>query len=279
MKVAVIGAGVAGMTAAYELAKGGAEVEVFEASRSVGGMAQSIELWGQTVDLGPHRFFSQDARVNRLWLELAEDDYRMVQRRTRIFYRQRFFHYPLQPVDALWKMGVGEATRCLASYLKQQRGHSAQAGEPESFESWVVSRFGRRLFEMFFKSYSEKLWGIPCNELDADFAAQRIKKFSLGQAIRSALGIARERHQTLVDRFAYPLGGSGMIYRRMAEFVCNHGGQVHLETPVAGAWCDQRKLYLHDGRRGERTPLGACVGWSWPTVVACRSITSSRRCR
>ena len=204
MKVAVIGAGVAGMTAAYELAKGGAEVEVFEASRSVGGMAQSIELWGQTVDLGPHRFFGQDARVNRLWLELAEDDYRMVQRRTRIFYRQRFFHYPLQPVDALWKMGVGEATRCLASYLKQKRGHSAQAGEPESFESWVVSRFGRRLFEMFFKSYSEKLWGIPCNELGRRFCRPANQKILARPGHPLALGIGRERHQTLVDRFAYP---------------------------------------------------------------------------
>jgi protoporphyrinogen oxidase len=233
MKVAVIGAGAAGMTAAYELTKGGAEVEVFEASDGVGGMARSIRLWDQTVDLGPHRFFSSDARINRLWLEVVGDDFRMVDRLTRIFYRRRFFYYPLQPRNALWNMGLAEAIRCVVSYAKEKCRSSSGADAAESFESWVVGRFGRRLFEMFFKSYSEKLWGIPCNELDADFAAQRIKKFSLGQAIQSALGLGGKQHKTLVDRFAYPLGGTGMVYQRMAEYVRAHGGKVHTDTPVA----------------------------------------------
>lgn len=232
MKAAVIGAGPAGMTAAYQLAKGGAKVDVFEAGPAVGGLSRTIEMWGQKVDLGPHRFFSSDERVNNLWFEVAGDDYRSVRRLTRIYYKRKFFHYPLQAANALANMGVIQAARCTASYLKEKVSPSRQGEEHADFESWVVSRFGRRLFEMFFKSYSEKLWGIPCSELDSDFAAQRIKKFSLGEAIKSALGASRKKHKTLVDQFAYPTGGTGMIYERMADFVRRHGGEVHLRRPV-----------------------------------------------
>ncbi len=232
MRVAVIGAGPAGITAAYQLAKAGAAVEVFEAGPTVGGLSRTFELWGQKVDLGPHRFFSTDRRVNELWLEIVGDDYHMVDRLTRIYYRRRFFHYPLKPANALWNMGVLQAARCVASYLKEQLRPSYGPEDDETFESWVVGRFGRRLFEMFFKSYSEKLWGIPCDALDADFAAQRIKKFSLGEAVKAALGLGRNRHKTLVDQFAYPTGGTGMIYERMASRIQEMGGHVHLDCPV-----------------------------------------------
>ena len=154
MRVAVIGAGPAGITAAYQLAKGGAQVDVFEASNTVGGLCRSFELWGQKVDLGPHRFFSQDPRVNQLWLEVAGSDYRMVDRLTRILYRHRFFQYPLKPANALWNMGVPNAVRCLGSYLKEKIRPSFSTKADATFESWVVGRFGRRLFNMFFKSYS-----------------------------------------------------------------------------------------------------------------------------
>ncbi len=241
MRVAVIGAGPAGMTAAYQLSKDGAEVDVFEASDSVGGLARTIERWGQKVDLGPHRFFSNDARVNRLWLEVMGRDYRMIDRLTRIYYRKRFFDYPLRATNALWNMGLFAAAGCLASYCKEKIVPSFGLEDNQTFESWVVSRFGRRLFQMFFQSYSEKLWGIPCDELDADFAAQRIKKFSLGEAIKSALGLGKNKHKTLVDQFAYPLGGTGQVYERMADHVRKNGGRIHLHCPV-------RRL-LHDDRR------------------------------
>src|SRR3954467_471772 len=120
MRVAVIGAGPAGLTAAYQLAKGGVDVEVYESSGHVGGMARSFKLWGQTVDLGPHRFFSNDARINRLWLEVVGSDYKMVNRLTRLYYKKRFFYYPLEPVNALWQMGLVESARCVASYLKEK---------------------------------------------------------------------------------------------------------------------------------------------------------------
>ena len=238
-KVAVIGAGPAGLAAAYELAKKGVAVEVFEAGDDVGGMAKTIELWGQLVDLGPHRFFSSDPRVNGLWLEVVGRDYEMIDRLTRIYYRRTFFDYPLKALNALRNLGPFEAARCLFSYFKSR---FTPIADESTFENWVVNRFGRRLFEIFFKSYSEKLWGISCNELDADFAAQRIKKLSLMEAIKSAFrGKGQTKHKTLVDQFAYPFGGTGSVYRNLARRVAEMGGTVHLNqavsavVPMAGA--------------------------------------------
>jgi protoporphyrinogen oxidase len=254
MRVAIIGAGAAGLTAGHQLTKAGAAVDVFEASEGVGGLARTVERWGQKVDIGPHRFFSNDSRVNNLWLEVVGHDYRMVERLTRIYYRRRFFAYPLRPGNALWNMGFGKAFLCLASYAREKCLPARVPSAGESFESWVVSRFGRRLFEMFFKSYSEKLWGIPCHELDADFAAQRIKKFSLGQAIKGALGLGNGQHKTLVDRFAYPMGGTGMVYERMAEFIRQRGGRIHLRRPVRRLLTEGGRVYgleFPDGSRQE----------------------------
>ena len=231
MRVGVIGAGPAGLTAAYQLAKA-AQVDVFEASDAVGGLARSLRLWDQTVDLGPHRFFSSDARVNRFWLEIVGRDYKIVERLTRIYYRGRFFDYPLAAGNVLANLGPLESARCVLSYLRQKVLPSPHPAHQQSFESWVVARFGRRLFEIFFKSYSEKLWGIPCTQLDADFAAQRIRGFSLGQAVQGALRLSRTKHRTLVDRFAYPVQGTGMLYERMAEGI-RHRGRVWLQSPVA----------------------------------------------
>ncbi|QDV39645.1 FAD-dependent oxidoreductase [Tautonia plasticadhaerens] len=255
MRVAVIGAGPAGLAAAYRLAGSGEDVEVFESSGQVGGMARSFRLWGQTVDLGPHRFFSTDPRVNALWMEVAGRDYRMVDRLTRIYYGGRYYRYPLEPADALRKMGVVEASRCMLSYLKEQVNPSFPEGSGGTFESWVVGRFGRRLFEMFFRSYSEKLWGIPCSDLDEDFAAQRIKKFSLGEAAKKAIGLGGAGHKTLVDRFAYPLGGTGMIYERMADAVREAGGRVHLGARV------RRVLHQEGSVRGLELADGDRVGF------------------
>lgn len=230
MKVAVIGAGPAGMTAAYELAKAGIEVDVYEASNQAGGMSKTIELWDHKVDLGPHRFFSNDTKVNKLWLEVAGKDYEMVNRLTRIYYKNKFYFYPLKPFNALTNLGIFESISCVISYVREKLLPTKDKG---TFETWVVKRFGRRLFEIFFKTYSEKLWGIKCDELDSDFAAQRIKKLSLFSAIWNALvGGKGNKHKTLVDQFAYPTGGTGMIYERMAELVGSNGGKIFYKTPV-----------------------------------------------
>jgi protoporphyrinogen oxidase len=237
--VAVIGAGPAGLTAAYVLSKSAATVDLYEASDAVGGMSRSLELWGQTVDLGPHRFFSHDRRVNELWLEVVGHDYVMVNRLTRIHYRDRFFDYPLTPANALLNLGPIEAARCVASYVLKGFGAGVA---PDSFEEWVTIRFGRRLYEHFFRSYSEKLWGIPCHELDVDFASQRIKQFSLGAALKGAFTKnGRSRHKTLVDQFAYPLEGTGMVYQRMAHAVEGRGGKILLNSPI-------RRVLVENGR-------------------------------
>ncbi len=238
-RIAVIGAGPAGITAAYQLAKAGISTHVYEASESVGGLAKTLNLWNQKVDLGPHRFFSSDRRVNDLWLEVIGNDYEMVNRLTRIYYNGRFFHYPLKPFDALSNLGVMEAVRCVASY---GIGRLKPAQEEESFEGWVTQRFGRRLFNIFFKTYSEKLWGISCRDLDSDFAAQRIKKLSLWEAIKNAFARPEvTEHKTLADQFAYPHEGTGEIYRRMAAFVESHGGKVECRRPV-------QRVLMRDGR-------------------------------
>ncbi|GAB3911278.1 hypothetical protein GCM10028803_52300 [Larkinella knui] len=229
-KVGIIGAGPAGLTAAYELAKAGIAVEVFEAGPNVGGLSQSFELWNQTVDLGPHRFFSSDSRINKVWFEVAGPDFRLVNRLTRIYYNSRLFYYPLKPFDALRKLGIRQSISSLNSYLFEK---ITPTPDTNTFESWVVRRFGYKLYSTFFKTYSEKLWGIPCTDLDEDFAAQRIKKLSLGEAVRNAFkGGKGNTHKTLIDQFAYPTGGNGMIYERMADYVRHHGGTVHLKSPV-----------------------------------------------
>ena len=251
MRIAVIGAGPAGMTAALQLSQGGTEVSVFEAGQCVGGLARSLDLWGQRVDLGPHRFYSTDARVNRLWLDIVGQEYAMVDRLTRIYYKRRFFQYPLRPLNALWNMGLPDAAMCVTSYLKELL-RPGPTTDNVSFESWVVRRFGRRLFDIFFKSYSEKLWGIPCSELSADFAAQRIKSLSFSETARSAMSPQRgKRHKTLVERFAYPLGGTGSVYENMADRLRDCGGEVHLQCPVKKVLhedADVRGIELQSGR-------------------------------
>lgn len=235
MKIAIIGAGPAGMTAAYKLSKAVKDgkisrLDVYESSEQVGGMAKSISLWDQVVDLGPHRFFSHDKKVNEFWLEVAGNDYKMVMRKTRIYYKKSFFDYPLKAGNALKSLGLFEASRCMLSYFKQKVWPTRDTG---TFESWVTRRFGKRLFQIFFKTYSEKLWGIKCTELDSDFAAQRIKRLSLYEAVKNALFKNKgTRHKTLVDQFAYPTGGTGSLYEKMADSVRKNGGNILLNTAV-----------------------------------------------
>jgi protoporphyrinogen oxidase len=236
MKIAVIGAGAAGLTAAYQISKEiptgkVTTLDVFEAGSQVGGLAKSLHLWNQKMDMGPHRFFSQDKSVNSLWLEVVGKNYKMVNRKTRIYYKKRFFDYPLKPANALRNLGFFEAALCMFSYLKEKILPTKDTG---TFESWVTKRFGKRLYQIFFKTYSEKLWGIKCTELDSDFASQRIKRLSLFEAVKNALLGSRKGniHKTLVDQFAYPIGGTGQVYERMSAAIRKNGGKIWLNTSV-----------------------------------------------
>jgi protoporphyrinogen oxidase len=249
-KIAIIGAGPAGLTAAYELLKNGIQVEVFEASNAVGGMAKTIPLWGQLVDLGPHRFFSSDTRVNKLWLEVINKKYSMVNRLTRIYYKKTFFDYPLKAFNALFGLGIFQSILCVLSYMKFK---IFPIVNESTFDAWVTNRFGARLYSIFFKSYSEKLWGISCKDLDADFAAQRIKKLSLFEAIKAAIFKSDgSKHKTLVDEFAYPNLGAGAVYNDMESKIKKMGGKIYLNTPVESVhpktFKESAKIKLENGK-------------------------------
>lgn len=230
-KIAIIGAGPAGLTAAYKLASLGHQVEIFEASKSVGGMSKTLPMWGQLVDLGPHRFFSNSKTINEFWLEVVENEYTKVNRLTRIYYQNKFYHYPLRAINALKNLGIFEALLCLLSYFKVKLKVNKNI---KSFEDWVISKFGYRLFSIFFKSYSEKLWGISCKSIDSDFASQRIKKLSLSEAIKSIfITKNKTKHKTLVDEFMYPNYGTGYLYEKMAKKIKKNGGNINFETPIS----------------------------------------------
>lgn len=229
-KTIIIGAGPAGLSCAYKLAEAGHSVEIFESSQHVGGLARSFDLWEQRVDCGPHRFFSQDKIVNDFFKEIIGDDYTMVNRLTSIYYNNKFFLYPLKPLNAFANLGPMVVFEILLSYFFQ---HIKSVKEPKTFEEWVTNRFGKKLFEIFFKNYSEKLWGIPCSKIDAEWAAQRIKKLSLWEAVKNAfLGDKQKKHKTLVDQFAYPKRGTGSLYEKMQERILENGGKINLNTPV-----------------------------------------------
>jgi protoporphyrinogen oxidase len=228
--VVVIGAGPAGMAFACRYIEHGGKVKLLEASPFVGGLARSFELWGSTVDLGPHRFFSADPEVNKYWHSHVKDDFIMVNRLTRIYYMGKFFNYPLQAFNALKNLGLVKAFLALQSYVFCKFFPPNQDG---SLENWVISKFGSRLFRTFFKVYTEKVWGISCKEIDADWAAQRIQGLTLWGAIKSALFANKDNKlKTLVDEFAYPKTGNSLFYERQKELILNSGNKIFLSEPV-----------------------------------------------
>lgn len=232
MKVAVIGAGPAGLTCALKLAERDVDVDVYESDSAVGGMTKSFDLWGQTVDLGPHRFFSMDEKVNSFWLSQVGGDYIMVDRLTRIYYNKKFFLYPVKAMNALTNLGITEAVACVFSYMKAQ---FTKKGDEKTFEEWVSNKFGYKLYSIFFKTYSERLWGISCKELDADFARQRIKGLDLFEVIKSAFFPSKEtKHKTLVEQFAYPKMGSGVPYDNIVKKLKSYGSNVYLNSKIKG---------------------------------------------
>ncbi|SEK91727.1 UDP-galactopyranose mutase [Aquimarina amphilecti] len=229
-KVIVIGAGPAGLSAAYTLSKNDIDVEVFEASSNIGGMSRSFDLWGQRVDLGPHRFFSKEPKINNFFDEIVKDDYTLVNRLTRIYYKKRFFDYPLKLLNVLGNLSIATIFSILFYYGKQRL---FPVRNPETFEKWVTNRFGKKLYTIFFKYYTEKLWGIPCSKIDADWAAQRIKGLSLFEAVWNAFkGNKGNKHKTLVDEFSYPKNGTGTLYERSAIYVEENDGVIHKNKPV-----------------------------------------------
>src|ERR1041385_8818283 len=235
-KVAIIGAGPAGLTAGYLLSKEEVDVIILEADPVyVGGISRTTSYKGFHFDIGGHRFFSKSKAVEDLWTEILPHDMLMRPRSSRIFYDGKFYSYPLKPFEALLRLGVFKSTLCFLSWLKARL---FPVRNPRNFEEWVSNQFGKRLFNTFFKSYTEKVWGMSCKEISADWAAQRIRGLSLGSAIKNALvpqrynGDRSKVIKTLIHSFRYPRRGPGMMWETCAEKINALGGRIDMGRKV-----------------------------------------------
>jgi protoporphyrinogen oxidase len=245
--VVVLGGGPAGLTAGYLLAKRGKPVIILESQDQLGGLARTEERDGFRFDLGGHRFFTKAKEVEALWdeimaqasKELGEEQWLLRPRQSRIYWNKKFLEYPLQGMDVIKKLGPLELTRAFLSYLWAQ---VKPKGREDTFEQWVSNRFGRRLFNHFFKSYTEKVWGVSTSEIRADWAAQRIKGLSFFSAAKAAFfGNEGNKHTSLIDRFKYPRFGPGQMWETMASYITRMGGEIRMNAPVT-------KLVTEDGR-------------------------------
>ncbi len=229
----MLGAGPAGLTAGYLLAQRGERVTVLEADDQVGGLARTEIRDGYRFDLGGHRFFTKSPEVEALWLELLGSELLLRSRLSRIYWRGKLIDYPLRASDVVRKVGARELVRSAGSYAAARM---RPRPEPQTFEDWVTQRFGRRLFELFFRSYTEKVWGVPTSEIRAEWAAQRIRGLSLWRAAASALGARNGGAdvRSLIEEFHYPRLGPGQMWERMADEIVAHGGEIVLGAPVTG---------------------------------------------
>ena len=251
--VVILGAGPAGLTAAYEALRHGARPIVLEKSASMGGIARTEQYKGYYFDMGGHRFFTKNAEVNGIWREVLADDFLRRNRLSRIFYNKRFFHYPLQPLNALRGLGIMESALIFFSYARWKLFPCKQE---ETFEQWVTNRFGKRLFLTFFKTYTEKVWGIPCSELKAEWAAQRIKDLSLRTAVLDMFFQPKQTIKTLISQFDYPVRGPGMLWEAMRRRVEDQGGAVRANSDAIAIHRDGKRVTgITVASGGEQTVL------------------------
>ncbi|HEX6395571.1 MAG TPA: NAD(P)/FAD-dependent oxidoreductase [Acidimicrobiales bacterium] len=231
-EVVVIGAGPAGLTAAYQLSKAGRRCTVLEADSVVGGISRTVERDGWRFDIGGHRFFTKVAPVEDLWHEILPDQEFMLRpRKSRIYYKGKFYDYPLRASNALRNLGLVEAFLCVASYVWAR---VRRPKDQHMYEGWLAARFGWRLYRHFFKTYTEKVWGHSPSEMPADWAAQRVKNLSLLTAIVNAVLPRRNQKDvtSLIEEFQYPKLGPGMMWERCRDLVEAAGTKVLMDTRV-----------------------------------------------
>jgi protoporphyrinogen oxidase len=270
--VAIIGAGPAGLTAGYLLTKQGYSVAIIEKdTRYVGGISRTVEHEGYRFDIGGHRFFSKSEQVVNLWNEILPDDFIQRPRMSRIYYEGKFYSYPLRAFEALWNLGIVRSTLCMASFAKAK---AFPKKDVKSFQDWTTNQFGHKLFSIFFKTYTEKVWGMPCDEMSADWAAQRIKGLSLGAAVldglKRSLGLNKRPNngmqtKTLLETFRYPRLGPGMMWDAARDKIVAAGGQVLMGHAM--------KQLASDGNGGWR--LAATREDGGETMIRARHAISS----
>ncbi len=230
-EIIIIGGGPAGLACAYELVKNNIKCKIIESSNSLGGIAKTIKFKEYFFDLGGHRFFSKNEEINVLWKSLLGDNLLTVPRLSRIYYNGKFFFYPIKISNALYNLGFRESLKILWSYIY----YKIKPIYPEiSFEDWVINRFGKRLYEIFFKTYTEKIWGIDCRKISKEWAAQRIKGLSLLEVVKNNIfKISRSKKiRTLITEFYYPTYGPGMMWNAMKDYIVKNGGQILFNREV-----------------------------------------------
>jgi len=242
-KAIIIGAGPAGLTAGFELLKTQKfTVDIIDKDDQIGGLAKTVTYKKYKYDIGPHHYVTESKEIENWWKEIVKDEFIKLKRFTRIYYNKHFFLYPLEPFNALFGLSLLESARCVCSYF----WYKFFPKKVVSYEDWLTNRFGKRLFGIFFKSYTEKLWGIPCEKISADWAAQRIKNFSLGKAMFFAFfGKLFKKYtpRTILSEFYYPINGSGSLWNKVGEKIRKSTyGSIHLNAKVISIEHDNQKI-------------------------------------
>lgn len=251
--VVIIGGGPAGLTAGYELMKHGVKSVVLEKADKVGGISRTETYKGYRFDIGGHRFFTKVGEVQAVWKEILGHDFIQTPRMSRIYYDGKFYDYPLSLFKTLKNLGLIRSCLILLSYLKVKLQQLMNLRpEPETFEEWVTDCFGERLYRIFFKTYTEKVWGIPCNQIRADWAAQRIQNMSLTQAVLNAL-FGSQNAKSLIKTFDYPRLGPGMMWERCQEILERAGSPVQLQTEIVKVQREGRRITKVIAKQGDRT--------------------------
>jgi len=251
--VVIIGGGPAGLTAGYELMQHDVKSVILEKANKVGGISRTETYRGYRFDIGGHRFFTKVGEVQAIWKEILADDFIQAPRLSRIYYDGKFYDYPLSLFKTLRNLGPIRSTLILFSYLKAKlRRYLNPDLEAETFEDWVIDCFGERLYRIFFKTYTEKVWGIPCNQIRADWAAQRIRNMSLKQAVLNAL-FGNQNAKSLIKKFDYPRLGPGMMWERCQDLLDAYGSNVHLNTEVMRVERQGSRVTKVIARQGDHT--------------------------
>ncbi|BAQ61827.1 adrenodoxin reductase [Geminocystis sp. NIES-3708] len=229
--IIIIGAGPAGLTCAYELVKNNHQPLVLEQANLVGGISRTEVYEGYRFDIGGHRFYTKVTQVEQLWREVLGDNFIRVPRLSRIYYQGKFFDYPLSLKSTLFNLGLIESSLIILSYLKAKLRFIINKKKSETFEDWIIHCFGERLYYTFFKTYTEKVWGIPCNQIQAEWAKQRIKGLSLKEAIINIF-FGKSNAKSLINEFDYPILGPGMMWEAFADVIENKRGKVQLNSKI-----------------------------------------------